>query len=239
MRDYNQFDWLYFIANINVNPDMSCRVSALHKEVFHGQGNYPMSSTSEEEFKPVPAASNDYREPLHITRSGRFVPPIFMAGRSLVVNETIFNELKKISGIVAEQVVFEKLVDLPMPALGDMSYYDRDLRYKEDPHPRHEYEYLEDNQHFQESIGAYYSILSGIPRDLDDKEYEWKTVNPTFSKYLRPSRYGTQKICHKVIEQFPVYRSGFLFVRQDVFQIIAPYLNLDYFAIDVIDYDKL
>lgn len=236
-----EFDRLFCLAKTSLMPDISCRISALHAEVYHGQGEHPEANASTEDPKPIPAVSNDYREPLHITRSGRFVPSLFLAGRKLVVNERIYRKLRKIKNIVGEQVVFEKLVDLPMPKLGDMSYYDRDVPYKDDPLPMHEYGYLDDVPEFHKKIGHYYEILPALPRDLLDAEIEWKEVLPNFGSYPGTTMAACKpkKIAREVMERFPIYKSGIWFLRQDIFTIIAPHLDLDYFAVDMMQYNKI
>lgn len=55
-------------------------------------------------------------------RSGRFVPDVFGSSFTLlVVSPKVREALSSLPNIGFNEVVFEQLVDLPMPRLGDFS----------------------------------------------------------------------------------------------------------------------
>lgn len=235
-------DYIFFLTSNRQMPDASNRISILHTEVFHGVGNYPEADQLEKEgqdFPPIPGITNDYREPLHITRSGVFIPSVFILSGSLVVSQEVFDKLKKINNIEGEPVIFEKLVDLPMPALGDMSWYTRDLPYSDDPDPVHEYDCLEDVPLLHKKAGAYYEILGAIRRDLPKDQWPLQTVKLNFGRYFSGWTYSDPEVSRALLEKYPIISGVNIILRGDVFAIIAPYLDLDYFAIDVISADKI
>lgn len=236
-------DYIFFVAMNVQMPDISNRIGALHWEVFHGQGRHPEADLIEEQdplgFPPIPGITNDYREPLHITRSGVFIPPIFKISRSLVVSQAVFDKIKHLKNIEGVPVVFEKLVDLPMPALGDMSWYTRDLPYADDPDPLHEYEYLEDVPALHQKAGNYYEILGVIRRDLPKDEWELQSVKLNFGRYFSPTSIPAPELSNALLEKYPVISGSRVVLRGDLFAILAPYLDLDYFAIDVISVDQI
>ena len=224
---------IYFLKKTVGTPDVSYRITPLHQEVFHGQGYYPMASRSLEEFAPIPGVTNSYREHLHITRSGVFVPQMFKAGWSLVVSQEIYNRIKGIDGIIGEQVIFEKLVDLPMPRIGDMSWYGASRKYAE-PNPKHEYSYLEDVPELHRRVGVYYEILRAIPGDFRMRGREIR-VETSFGRYHDRERPRMVDVYVDHITRYPFIGSSVWTIRQDLFQELAPYIDLDYFAIDAID----
>ena len=119
-------------------PDDSCRTGALHNEVYHGRACRPVTDSLVFSDSPLPShlgVTNSNREPLQITRSGGFVPHVFIPQHgSMVVSSEVSDKLQQIPNIETLPVQFDRLVNLPMPSLGDMSWYDRKKRrYR---HPR-------------------------------------------------------------------------------------------------------
>lgn len=222
--------------------DISNRISILHTEIFHGLGNHPEADQREREgqdFPPIPGISNNYREPLHLTRSGTFIPAIFIVSGSFVVSREVFGKIKHVNNVEGEPVVFEKLVDLPMPALGDMSWYTRDLPYSDDPDPVHEYDYLEDDPLLHQKVGTYYELLGANRRDLPKDQWPLQKVTLNFGRYFSGWMSSYAEVSKTVLERYPIIAGASIILRGDIFEIIAPYLDLDYFAIDVISADKI
>ena len=138
-RNFGAYDWCK-------------RVGALHDLVFHGIGEYrslaewkPYPIINEEGERSVavrppewrwPGTTNTNREPLHVARSGEFVPDVFGSMFTFfVVSAKVREALSSFPNVAFNRVIFEHLVDLPMPSLGDFSWIERDDldRYKSVP----------------------------------------------------------------------------------------------------------
>lgn len=245
MSSSHECSQVFFLSKRFMLPDSSCRTGALHFEVFHGQGKFPLAekicanSGDENTLVPIPAASNSYREPLHLTRSGTCLPDIFCPNSFLVVSVQVYEKIKNINGVVGEKVKFDKLVNLPMPALGDMSYYEREHPYRNDPDPRNEYRYMRKLQIAPQDEPVYYHILPAIPRDIAGKFNDLKDVSLDFGRYAGAIANKLEMISKKLIDKYPIYLSDCFVFREDVFRLIAPFIDLDYFAIDLMPYNEL
>lgn len=233
---------VFFVAQKCSIPIYSYRIGDMHHSVFHGEAKHPQAKKRWKEsqyksFCEIPAASNSYREKLHVVRSGRYVPDVFFPISSFVVSEKVFKKLKNIDGVLGEEVVFDKLVDVEMPDIGDMSSY-------EEGHPNYRsFDYIYESGKncpiLFESIGKYYEILPAIPRDIKIIYPEAGVVGLEFGRYSQVGNDECSNVCKEIVKKYPFYFSDVLVIRQDAFMVIAPYLDLDYFAIDVIPFSDL
>lgn len=242
------------------------RVDGYHAAVYHGAGEYPKLKAWEPKTafdkdgeqmlitRPPdwrwPAVTNENRDLLHITRSGRFVPALFsgsILANTLVLSPEIQKRLSSRKNVVFNDVVFEQLVDLAMPPLGDASWYYTKAaeKYGLDPD-----EYLRSLPHvpqFEKRVKGYRQLL---PANFDDiaKSYsDIKLVTPEFGSYKHVTSIGTGahlkehrqiRVSEKMLEKYPIVQNPHWLFREDAFERIAPFLDLDYYAIAVLAFDK-
>ena len=132
---------VYVVESHSSFHDRGKRVCDLHETVFHGIGYYPTleawvprGGVNEKGegvviTRPLdwrwPGVTNQNRELLHITRSGRFVPPVFsFLFTEFVVSPEVRKALSSLPNVGFNQVVFEQLVYMPMPKLVALSWYE-------------------------------------------------------------------------------------------------------------------
>ncbi len=223
---------VYFLREHSSNHTVSFRTCPYHDAVFHGVCTERGSSFPP---TPPPALNNSSREQLHVRRSGRFVPKIWMSLAALVVSDEIKQSLSRLAGTEFLPVVFERLVDVPMPSLGDFSWYQR-ITYPPGPEPAYELETLPDIPEFHQNIGPYWEVLASniyIPKrrpadaqrlELNFGSFSTTTVEPVL---VSPS----------ALAKHPFVWGDILQLRKDAFEIIAPYIELDYLDVAWIDLD--
>lgn len=103
----------------------------------------------------------------------------------------------------------------------------------------HEYDYLDNLPELHDAMGKFYEILCAIPRDIKPKFNDLASVPLAFGRYSQISQKTINNISKNLVYEYPAYYSGCFVFREDVFQMIAPYFDLDYFAIDLMPFDKL
>lgn len=225
--------WLYFVRPINVSYDVGKRVSTFHKRVFHGRSVYPERDREPGPRRPGPALTNQDREPAHISRSGRFVPPVFSPRiYELIVNENLKERLSKLPNVEFVEVVFERLIDLGMAALGDFSRLGNE--------PPTIYEQLRmapDVAEFHQTIGTYFSVLGANMYALQGKYEDAAEVAINFGSYW-PGLPKSALISARALKDYPILRGDAHVFREDAFAIIAPYLDLDYYAVAFLEYPR-
>lgn len=227
---------VFAVSRLISMHDWSNRVGPLHTDVFHGESYF---TNKRRGWKP-PAASNDNREPLHIRRSGRFVPHVF-SGYSfdLVISPKVRQALSSVPHIEFNEVVFEHLVDVAMPELGDFSWFDRDDIYDYNALPKEYLNAQPDVPGFHKAIGPYYQLLVPQILDVEEQYDDIETVPVNFGTYTHMMRPKEIKVSVNLLRTCPIilskgHRGYCLLFRQDAFALIAPFLDLDYFAIAVL-----
>lgn len=229
---------LYVITSTIPSSDRNKRIGILHSVVFHGLVSYSgrESLPNLERFKwELPAIDNKNREPAHISRSGRFIPDVFgnWMGQ-LFVSEQVKNKCPDLPGIEFNPVEFELLVDLPMPAVGDLSW-DHDLSTPY-ANPRSKISQGSDVPEFHEHTPKYYTLLT------HGQETVRGFVDPISISVDRPSylrikpHLKSVTVSESFFEQYSALGTeATLVLRDDAFAWLAPFLNLDYYYIAVIN----
>lgn len=211
------------------------RVGELHEGVFHGS-IYHIDEPPTKGDAYVDEQGRIARAPFHATRSGAFVPDVFCGGLRLVVSPRVQAALAPLPGVQFEPVVFEHVVDLPMPALGDMSWYESPMFLKYDGDPV-----------------SWMRTMPHSPR-LAEKLEGYKRLNPVMYSYRkeldRPADTAMVRLCPSKFDQHDdsylceisptmirklnvLYYDGSLLVfSKPAFKAIAPYLDLEYYAIE-------
>ena len=176
-----------------------------------------------------PSITNNNRERLRIRRSGQFVPHIWAPGVKLIVSDYVKQRLSHLHNIEFLQIEFERLVDVPLPELGDFSWFDR-VTYPPGPDPDYELDKKPDLPRLHQSIGRYWEILCANLFELDPEPADAESVIFNFGSYS-----GAQPedalVSVSLLQQYPFVWSSGVQVREDAFAILAPLLDLDYFDI--------
>jgi hypothetical protein len=230
--------FVYFVKRAPIAEALNHRVSGYHSTVFHGWGDFPGRREWGRGGGMPPSVTNTNREPLHVSRSGTFVPPVFCGMGVLVVSATVRERLQTLPNVEFVPVVFEHLVELAMPALGDFS-----LSYQRDPQTM-EWRSSEaallaapDVPTLHDTIGPYYHLLGLQTWDVKDEYPDYGPLNVNFGTYPGFVPAGTTSpgpvdCSLQMLEQYPVVRCGNgQMLREDAFALLAPFLNLDFFSI--------
>lgn len=239
-------------------PEWSGRICALHQSVFQGINYYVPSqslgdgSVASKYVESIdvmrqadwrrPGITNKSRDVRHVTRSGAFVPHIF-GGLFLFVSPEVRKALSSLANIGFNKAVFEHLVDLPMPKLGDFSWYDRDDTEKYDFLPDNYLGSLPHVPEFEKKTVGYCEVLPANFDEIADQYSDIKYMVPDFGSYPDVSDVGTHaykgkeklSVSKNMLAKYPIVRTNDFVFRDDAFLKIAPFLDLDYYAIARLD----
>lgn len=227
-------DAVYFISISGFNGRIvRKRVSGFHMCVYHGCCKYLGESEEKEgtgEWKR-PALSNSNRERLHVSRSGRFVPPVWCPNSvEIVVSSAVKQRLSKLKGIEFQPVVFERLVDIPLPPIGDASDEAQGLYVRTEMAEK--IATLPDIEAYHRDIGEYFKVLMPQYYDISDSIDDERPVELQFGRYYR-SVSPTIPLSVTLLGRHAMYRQGTTFcLTEEAFELLSPSLDLDYFLID-------
>ena len=223
---------VYGLKGIEAMPwAFSWRITTFHCAVYHGYAYYPSEVGKAPGDKGGrPAVNNKNRERLHAWRSGRFVPEVFMPGGFLIVSPRLADKLKKIPGMELVDVVFEHLVDVGMPRIGDGSWSGSPLQLRF-PEPTDWFRTLPHVREFEPRVAGYQQVLAADLFELEERYPDARRYDVRFGSYPDSGVPIRDLLSQKVFQDYPVIFSGPLFMREEVFKIIAPYLDLDYFNV--------
>jgi len=148
----------------------------------------------------------------------------------LVVSEPIANRLSEIPGVRFQDVCFLKVVDLPMPALGDSISWDRPGPID----PDRNFEDLADNAELRMQMGIFKAIACPVVYLIRKQLADKQRIKPNFGTYAGAqfvsARFSRTIIFSRaLLGRFPIVWDSVFIIREDAFSIIAPHLNLDYF----------
>ncbi len=231
--------------------DWCKRVGALHQSVYHGVAEYRtwvewVSSNNDpgEQWKidhkdgwrwRWPAVTNQNREPLHITRSGRCVPAVFgKSHKSMIVSPEVREALAGLPNVGFNTVVLEQLVDLAMPRLGDFSWYDRPDLDQYEIDPDNLLRSLPHDPSFEPRVAGHRQLLPALFDDLAPRYTDVETRLMEFGSYAHVTRPKDIRLSVAMLKDYPIVLSECFLFREDAFALIAPFLDLDYYAIAVI-----
>ena len=221
----------YAIRSAISGWNVGWRVGLFHGEVFHGHTDAgPVVSAA----GTAHAELGEYRL-YHISRSGRFVPDVFSGIGYFIVSPRVQQALKGVPKLHFLPVVFEHLVDLPMPRLGDFSWR------KSPAADRYDYsgiDMIRDMPHqpqFEKAVQGYRRLYV---RDIVERYADKRTVRVSPYKYdeyyPHPPREIT--VSRTMLSEFHAIpcENAISVYSEAVFKRIAPFLDLDYYAIDVL-----
>jgi len=257
----------FVVTDVGNIGEWTKRASVFHGYVFSGTGGYTKRTKTNELRKVV------------MNRSGVCAPKFFCtydprtSMNEMFVAPELARQLEKVEGVYLNDVIFQNLVDVPMPPLGDFSFwtdpffrengYDFPAIFKKLPHcpefePRFEgyrqivaaYESIDTGDIQPDGVKTTGTVLDDTPRDNiirfpSDGFWRKRVVPKLPERTFDPNQmfhYGTLSsfqnrigIDGTTIEEFPVFGRYKWVLRQDVFEIIAPYLDLDYCGVATLD----
>ncbi|MEZ6032750.1 MAG: hypothetical protein R3C17_06645 [Planctomycetaceae bacterium] len=212
---------VYFLSNIG-HPGgvLTKRVGARHRHIFNGVGTFPARQGQLSWAKP--SLGNSNRARLHITRSGEFIPHMTSPHiGTLVVSDVVRARLSRFDGIEFLPVVFERLVDLKLPPLGDQSINEMlassqatDLMNSMPDEPR-----------YHESAPEYFYVLCPELEEVEETLSDVKLIDTMFGRYQTIHLKSKIPLSVELLRKHPMYRAHHLqyfVLSEDCFQEIAP-----------------
>lgn len=246
---------VYVIIPNLVFHDWSRRVGALHFSIYHGFGDYrtlvewvPRPGVNEKgEHCAIgrppdwrwPAVTNVNRESLHVTRSGRFLPPVFGSSFDfLIVSQEVQKSLARLPHVGFSRVVFEQLVDLSMPPLGDFSWFERPDIDTFEADPDNLLRSLPHDPAFEPRVAGYRQLLPALFDDLAPRYNDVETRPVEFGSYAHATSPKQVRLSREMLKEYPIVLSERYLFREDAFALLAPFLDLDYYSIAVLTVRK-
>ena len=162
---------------------------------------------------------------MHIVRSGRVVPDLFMTAQALIVNAHLAERLRtKNPNINLRPVVFEKLVDFFFEK-GDLSWYER-TPYVD---PEVAMRALPDVPEYHRNFGTYYEIIparqSDLPEDLvRDAARGWFDPDQPLKKRKE------FVFSAELFDLYPVHWQGYTVMRTELFDVLRDAIDPDFFV---------
>ena len=204
-------------------------IAMYHYFMFHG---FASREGEDEIDAPVAHLENDVRSPLEIVRTGRIVPDVFAPSVNPVVSEKVRERLKGWPRVEFVPVVFTRLFDAHFAA-GDFSFYDKKHGY----YARDELKFIErlpDILSFHETIGNYYELLvprvSTVMSEFSGDSMRTIRIDETFE-----GAFGREKVEFSVSEEMlhacPLLRQWVFITTPQTFEILKPFLDLDYYTV--------
>lgn len=231
--------YAYLVSSSSPMHNMSWRVGSLHAGVFEG-GSYYLDNTPADEEEVARRRSSSgrptssRRDLVHIIRSGAYVPDVFwVTGGDFVVSPRVQQRLAKCKGCIDyKEVVFEKLVDVPMPALGDFSWYESEECYRFHGYPEEYFKSLPHVPAFEDRFRGYKQLDARFNRDVAAEFNDLRPYRVRLRSYCDENRPTKVHLSKAALREYPVIWDNERVFREDAFAQIAPFLDLDYFLID-------
>lgn len=224
---------IYFVTTVGYfSAVLSKRVTETHRCIFHGSHLF-LGEGQNPEWRN-PALTNVNRERIHIFRSGTFVPPVFSPYVAiLIVSAAVKARCEKLVGVEFQPVVFERLVEIPLPPLGQCDL--NDLITEQEM--REKMEQMPDVQEFRESVGEYFYVLTAVLNHLNPRPDDVRKLEIGFGTYHYPCiSLPKFSVSLSLFEKYSIYasESGTFCFSEEAFAVFAPFLDLDYFKIGML-----
>ena len=200
------------------------KVDIIHHLLFHGD-------MERSDFKITDKYSHflgeDLSQPVLLTRSGSFIPPLFQPGTSFVVTQKVFSEINskiKVLGVMAKP---KKLINCWLPK-GDTSYLWSDNFFFLKGRPDKALEKANNDQALFDDFPLCYELVAfnAATDPSPDKKHELN---------IKLKRNDLIVIKRKVsienMENNPLSWCGAPILRFDLYQILKKYIDQDYFEI--------
>jgi hypothetical protein len=200
----------------------STSIRAFHYEIFHGHCERGGISYPHERNCRI---GDDYREPLHIWRSGTTVPPIFSPSNNWIVSRSVRDRLAGLPNIEFLPVVFEKLYAYDL-LIGNFAWYDAPTCDR----PEDLFKCLPDIPQLHEHVGPYYEVLVARLIDLVPYYEGWQALS--FDIGTAPNEWSVETpMSRAVFRDHAIVWGNCSFLRGDAHERIEQYLNPYFFNV--------
>ena len=207
-------------------------VGVEHDIMFHGDGRRPG------DLRAFYMLGDDLLHPMHIRRSGTFVPPLFSpTPGQLAVTDTVRDAIERATeNVQFLQMKVDKVVDLVV-AKGDFSMREAALADRYGPNLDTLLDRLPDIPGLHEQIGPFYEVI--VPRASDRVSEFTDSANVDIDIHLGPDQTDrlTTTVSTEMLETYPIVGAPKLcwVVRDDVFEILDPFIDRDYYIVKSFD----
>jgi hypothetical protein len=206
------------------------RITPFHCAVFHGLIQRAGFTPVETSIKaPFPSPFNGYRIELEIIRSGRIFPDIVLPVGTLLVTERVKAKWETIAHIELLETRTIKLVDLPMPNIGDLSWNDRMFPIVDSTHPHCAFYADEDEPGLHRAAPAYWEVLLPTTAMLADNYRTAEERIVSFSSDDSDDEPVSVLLSKVMLQEWPIVWWDVPIVRDDVLDLVAPYCDWNFF----------
>lgn len=170
--------------------------------------------------------SNDVRIPLDCVRNGRYIPEIFAPDSRLIVSEKVKQHLSTYCSCEFLRIRFQKLFEYEFYKPGDFSWYNTEDAIRVENDPDRLVDDLEDIPKYHEAAQHYYEMIEPSLYEIGygdvpcDAMIELDNVSSIKAEF---------PAIPKLFEEHPVVTVGSLLLRDDVFKVLEPFINWEYF----------
>ena len=218
---------MYFLCRCN-NGGVTQRTSHMHAMIYHGTSDFV--EMAEDTSWRSPGLFTKQRQRMHVSRSGRFVPDVFSPyGVELVVSNHVRERLARLKGVDFEPVVFEYLIDLELPPIGELG----DDELIADTQRKQLIHKFSDVPDFHAAVGDYWHVIMPSVVDLEPQYTNVQELHPAFSRYSRRST-PSVRLDFRMLDEYPIImaHSRTICLSTQAFSLIAPHLDFDFYAVD-------
>lgn len=196
----------------------SNRIGPFHSAMFHGWSTPDLRHN----------LGGDLSVPLRLKRNCYAMPEIFSPVGNLVVSDRIRNELSWVPNVEFLRVELGKLFSFPYAA-GKFTARAGEL----DPlasNPEILADRLPNKPELRRTVGSYFEIVSSRISDLQMKYGDLKRYNCSF-KYTAAHADLELLLSRRLLIDNPIVWQFKVILADRVFDIVSPFLNLDYYEI--------
>jgi len=208
--------YAYVVSNVIPSASWNKRVGVFHCWVYHGIGRFE---------------DHNHDGPLHITRSGAFIPDCFVVKGRIVVSQRVADHLQHKLGVGSEGVVIERLVQLEMPAVADFRHEGRFESAREC------FAAMNDVAESANPVGSHVALKCPHLSDVVGRYEDVEEITLDWGSYRYPARNRftrTIQVAETMLQEHPILLGPCFLLPEDAFAVLAPYLDLDFFAVAVI-----
>ena len=218
---------IFAIRRNNCIAELSWRVSEYHAALYHGSWRRP--ATDADHTRRPPALNTTNREALVGRRSGRINPDVFFAGINLSVSGALQRELSRLPNTAFLEMTCDAIVDLPMPAKGDLTWIQCEAEAWE-LNPAGPLEAAEASPQLTPDACQYWEVLAANIYDESCMPLDVQAVRFNFGSYatVGPGASRDVMVSREYLEKYPIVWSGHVLLREDAFKLIAPRIDRDY-----------
>lgn len=188
------------------------------KDMYHGDARrcgHPRPFP-DREFYPTPFRGT--AEPLELVRSCVDVPDVFQPATSLVVSDRVRQQLATFDGIEVREVGIAKLIDWRYEPDRDRLEFARRLFDGGDV--------FDFYPAVDRAIGSYFELICPVPEEIGDCCGSDELQSIVIDADDEPVG-----LCESMFARWPVIWWSFNLVREDVYRVLEPNMNPDFFIV--------